>query len=181
MKKKIKRVATFFTNLESEEMSRYKGLITKEINRMEDKTDGYYAAVLPFVEYAASLTLGHDIDLMLKVLPSGAEGEYLIGKNIVVLNTNFIKKAFKERNCISLLNNLLDTCLHECRHAWQFETRAYNFDNYITANADFDAYYNQAIEKDAREYALREMKIMDTEVKEALLRRSLSYLYYVNR
>lgn len=181
MKKKIKRVATFFTNLESEEMSRYKGLITKEINRMEDKTDGYYAAVLPFVEYAASLTLGHDIDLMLKVLPSGAEGEYLIGKNIVVLNTDYIKKAFAEKNCISLLNNLIDTCLHECRHAYQYETRAYDFNKYISSSKNFDAYYNQSIEVDARRFAARELKVMSTEIKEKLLRKSLSYLYYVNR
>ena len=179
--KKIKRAVKFFTNYESEEMARYKKMITKEISRMNNKEDGYYVAVLPFIEYSAKLTLGHDIDLMLKVLPSGAEGEYLIGKGTIVLNTNFIKKAFKERNCISLLNNLLDTCLHECRHAWQYENKEFDFSAYISASVNFNAYYNQAIEKDAREYAAREMKIMDVEIKEALLRKSLSYLYYVNR
>ena len=148
---------------------------------MEDKEDGCYVAVLPFIEYCSKLTLGHDIDLMLKVLPSGAEGEYLIGKGTIVLNASYIKKAFEERNCISLLNNLLDTCLHECRHAWQFEQKKFNFDAYITSSENFDAYYNQSIEVDAREYAARELKIMSTETKEALLRKSLSYLYYVNR
>ena len=178
---KAKKVIKFFTNLESEEMSRYKGLIVKEIAKMENKEDGYYVAALPFIEYSADLTLGHDIDLMLKVLPSGAEGEYLIGRNLITLNIDFVKKAFAEKNCISLLNNLLDTCLHECRHAWQFETKAYDFNNYISASKDFDAYYNQAIEVDARKFASRELKIMNIETKEALLRRSLSYLYYVNR
>ena len=178
---KAKKVIKFFTNLESEEMSRYKSLIVKEISKMENKVDGYYVAVLPFMEYAADLTLGHDIDLMIKVLPSGAEGEYLIDKGTIVLNASYIKKAFEERNCISLLNNLLDTCLHECRHAWQFETKKFNFNNYISSSTDFDAYYNQAIEVDARKFASRELKIMNTETKEALLRRSLSYLYYVNR
>ena len=179
--KKVKKVVKFIKNYENEEIGRYKKLISKEINKMENKEDGYYVAALPFIEYASSLSLGHDIDLMVKVLPSGAEGEYLIGQNVIILNTSFIKKAFAEKNCISLLNNLLDTCLHECRHAWQFETGEFDFDAYITSSENFDAYYNQAIEVDAREYALREMKIMDTEVKEALLRRSLSYLYYVNR
>ena len=178
---KAKKVIKFFTNLESEEMSRYKGLIVKEIAKMENKEDGYYVAALPFIEYSADLTLGHDIDLMLKVLPSGAEGEYLIGRNLITLNIDFVKKAFAEKNCISLLNNLLDTCLHECRHAWQFETKAYDFNNYISASKDFDAYYNQASEGDARKFASRELKIMNIETKEALLRRSLSYLYYVNR
>ena len=178
---KAKKVIKFFTNLESEEISRYKKLISKEISKMENKIDGYYVAVLPFMEYAADLTLGHDIDLMLKVLPSGAEGEYLIGRNLITLNIDFVKKAFEERNCISLLNNLLDTCLHECRHAWQFETKAYDFNKYISSSTNFDAYYNQAIEVDARKFASRELKIMNTETKEALLRRSLSYLYYVNR
>ena len=178
---KAKKVIKFFTNLESEEISRYKKLISKEINRMENKEDGYYVAVLPFIEYSADLTLGHDIDLMVKVLPSGAEGEYLIGKGTIVLNASYIKKAFEERNCISLLNNLLDTCLHECRHAWQFETKAYDFNKYISSSTNFDAYYNQSIEVDAREYAARELKIVSTETKEALLRKSLSYLYYVNR
>ena len=178
---KIKKAVTFFTNYENEEIAHYKRLIAKEINKMSNKEDGYYVAVLPFIEYCSKLTLGHDIDLMVKVLPSGAEGEYLIGKGTIVLNTNFVKKAFAEKNCISLLNNMIDTCLHECRHAYQFETKKFNFDAYITSSENFDAYYNQSIEVDAREYALREMKIMDTEVKEALLRRSLSYLYYVNR
>lgn len=181
MKKKIKRAAKFFINYESEEMARYKKMITKEINRMEDKEDGYYVAVLPFIEYASDLTLGHDIDLMVKVLPSGAEGEYLIGKGTIVLNTDYIKKAFAEKNCISLLNNLIDTCLHECRHAYQFETGSFDFNKYISSCVDFDAYYNQAIEKDARAYASREIKVMSIEVKEKLLRKSLSYLYYVNR
>ena len=179
--KKAKKAMKFFLNYENEEIGRYKKLISKEIDKMENKEDGYYVAVLPFIEYSADLTLGHDIDLMIKVLPSGAEGEYLIGKGTIVLNASYIKKAFEERNCISLLNNLLDTCLHECRHAWQFETKAYDFNNYISASKDFDAYYNQAIEVDARKFASRELKIMNTETKEALLRRSLSYLYYVNR
>ena len=179
--KQIKRAVKFFTNYESEEIARYKNMITKEIAKMENKEDGYYVAALPFIEYSADLTLGHDIDLIVKVLPSGAEGEYLIGKGIVTLNTNFIRKAFAEKNCISLLNNMIDTCLHECRHAWQFEQKKFNFDAYITSSENFDAYYNQSVEVDAREYAARELKIMSTEIKEALLRRSLSYLYYVNR
>ena len=179
--KKAKKAMKFFLNYENEEIGRYKKLISKEIDKMENKEDGYYVAVLPFIEYASVLTLGHDIDLMVKVLPSGAEGEYLIGRNLITLNIDFVKKAFAEKNCISLLNNLLDTCLHECRHAWQFETKAYDFNKYISSSTNFDAYYNQAIEVDARRFALRELKIMSTEVKESLLRKSLSYLYYVNR
>ena len=179
--KKVKKVVKFIKNYENEEIAHYKRLIAKEINKMSNKEDGYYVAALPFIEYASSLSLGHDIDLMVKVLPSGAEGEYLIGRNLITLNIDFVKKAFAEKNCISLLNNMIDTCLHECRHAYQFETKKFNFDAYITSSENFNAYYNQSIEVDAREYALREMKIMDTEVKEALLRRSLSYLYYVNR
>ena len=179
--KKAKKAMKFFLNYENEEIGRYKKLISKEIDKMENKEDGYYVAVLPFIEHSSKLTLGHDIDLMIKVLPSGAEGEYLIGRNLITLNIDFVKKAFAEKNCISLLNNLLDTCLHECRHAWQFETKKFNFNNYISSSTDFDAYYNQAIEVDARRFALRELKIMSTEVKESLLRKSLSYLYYVNR
>ena len=179
--KKAKKAMKFFLNYENEEIGRYKKLISKEIDKMENKEDGYYVAVLPFIEYSSKLTLGHDIDLIIKVLPSGAEGEYLIGRNLITLNIDFVKKAFAEKNCISLLNNLLDTCLHECRHAWQFETKKFNFNNYISSSTDFDAYYNQAIEVDARRFALREMKIMSTEAKESLLRKSLSYLYYVNR
>lgn len=178
--KKIKKAIKFFVNYESEEISRYKKLITKEIEKMKDKEDGYYVAVLPFIEYCSKITLGHDIDLMIKVLPE-AEGEYLIGKGTIVLNTNFIKKAFAEKNCISLLNNMIDTCLHECRHAYQFETKKFDFDAYITSSENFDAYYNQSIEVDARGYAARELKVMSIETKEKLLRKSLSYLYYVNR
>ena len=157
----------------------FPGQGSQAVGMGKDLYDSFDAAKEVF--NTADLTLGHDIDLMVKVLPSGAEGEYLIGKGIVVLNTSFVKKAFAEKNCISLLNNLLDTCLHECRHAYQFETKKFNFDAYITSSENFDAYYNQAIEVDARKFASREMKIMSTETKERLLRKSLSYLYYVNR
>ena len=179
--KKVKKVVKFIKNYENEEIAHYKRLIAKEINKMSNKEDGYYVAALPFIEYTADLTLGHDIDLMVKVLPSGAEGEYLIGQNVIVLNTSFVKKAFAEKNCISLLNNMIDTCLHECRHAYQFETKKFNFDAYITSSENFDDYYNQSIEVDARGYAARELKVMSIETKEKLLRKSLSYIYYVNR
>ena len=65
--KKVKKVMKFIKNYENEEMAHYKKLIAKEINKMSNKEDGYYVAALPFIEYTADLTLGHDIDLMVKV------------------------------------------------------------------------------------------------------------------
>ena len=57
-----------------------------------------------------------------------------------------------------------DTIAHECRHCWQHERAANpqteqdhlfqeNFDHYSRPELNYDAYYSQLVEQDAREYA----------------------------
>lgn len=55
-----------------------------------------------------------------------------------------------------LLAELIDTILHESRHAWQDE---HNVDksNYVSSEVDMNAYMNQSIEVDARSWAADNM------------------------
>lgn len=48
-----------------------------------------------------------------------------------------------------------DTVAHECRHAWQYTQEEFtdNLNNYITAEQDYQGYYTQLVETDARYYA----------------------------
>lgn len=86
--------------------------------------------------------------------------------NKIELNSNYLEKS----DCEDLLN----TILHESRHAFQnkcidtpnsvtvkdniIEVWKDNFDNYIRPDEDFEAYENQEIEKDANYFADSVMK-----------------------
>lgn len=79
-----------------------------------------------------------------------------------------INSLYVESNSFQDYKEMLDTLIHEGRHAYQdynVATRdvhgdstitnqwSYNFDNYISPNWDFQAYFTQPVEQDAREFA----------------------------
>lgn len=88
-------------------------------------------------------------------------GGYNPYTNKIELNANYLENP----NCEGLLN----TILHESRHAFQnkcvempdtvtvknniIDVWKDNFDNYIKPEYDFEAYENQEIEKDANYFA----------------------------
>ena len=51
-----------------------------------------------------------------------------------------------------MIAELIDTILHESRHAWQDEMGMLVGLTYVTAEEDFERYQQQDIERDAREY-----------------------------
>lgn len=79
-----------------------------------------------------------------------------------------INSRYVESDSFQDYKEMLDTLLHEGRHAYQdynVVTRevhgdtnitnewSYNLDNYVSPNWDFQAYYTQPVEQDAREFA----------------------------
>lgn len=95
-------------------------------------------------------------------MPDRYWGEYTPSDGSIKINSDVLSEPEK-------LKGTIDTLLHETRHAFQYEivngnitgnvaqeTLAewrYNIDNYIPASLDFQAYRNQSIEKDARNFA----------------------------
>lgn len=110
--------------------------------------------------------MGIDADLAFANKPPYNLGGYDPSTNRIELNSNYLEKA----DCEDLLN----TILHESRHAFQnkcidtpnsvtvkdniIEVWKDNFDNYIRPDEDFEAYENQEIEKDANYFADSVMK-----------------------
>lgn len=79
-----------------------------------------------------------------------------------------INSLYVNSNDFGDYREMLDTLIHEGRHAYQdynidirevhsdaSETKAWehNFDHYVDGNWDFQSYFNQPVEKDAREFA----------------------------
>lgn len=103
------------------------------------------------------------IDAKISFCPKGPNdcGCYSNWNNKIELNSDYLENS----DCTGLMN----TILHESRHAFQHEcvnnpkfsnvnefTRASwknNFDNYISPEDDFEAYEDQEIEKDANYFA----------------------------
>ena len=111
-------------------------------------------------------SMGIDAELsFVQKLPNDLGG-YNPKTNCIELNSNYLEKT----DCEGLLN----TILHESRHAFQgkciqnpesvtvknnvIDVWKDNFQNYISPCYDFEAYENQEIEKDANYYADSIMK-----------------------
>ena len=105
--------------------------------------------------------MGIDAELMFSPISPNDAGGYNSGTNTIELNTNYLEKG----ECDDLLN----TILHESRHAFQqkaianpesvsikgnlIEVWKDNFKNYIHPQFDFEAYESQPIEADANYFA----------------------------
>lgn len=107
------------------------------------------------------MQMGIDADLEFANLPKNNLGGFQPGTNRMELNANLLENY----DC----RNLMNTILHESRHAFQdkcikdpdsvtvkqniIDVWKDNFRNYISPEDDFEAYENQEIEKDANYFA----------------------------
>lgn len=132
--------------------------------------EGRCEIVLSFYkEIKAHMGIDADFDFVQK--PPLELGGYNPDTNKIELNVSFLENPDCE--------NLMNTVLHESRHAFQQKCIENpdsvtvkkniigvwkdNFENYITPGYDFEAYENQEIEKDANYFADSVMKKgMDT-------------------
>ena len=72
--------------------------------------------------------------------------------------SNYVEYAIDHK--INTLFSIVETTLHEFRHAWQFEGNMEIPKNYVHGDTEetFKEYENQPIEKDARNWASRQCK-----------------------
>lgn len=105
--------------------------------------------------------MGIDADIAFVPKAPNDCGGYIHATNSIELNSSYLENP----DCEGLLN----TILHESRHAFQgkcitnpesisvkqniIDVWKDNFDNYISPSLDFEAYENQEIEKDANYFA----------------------------
>lgn len=117
--------------------------------------------------------MGIETDIQFKHMPPNKLGGYNPATNSIELNYIFLENS----DCEDLLN----TILHESRHAFQekcisnpdsvsvknniIDVWKDNFSNYISPEYDFEAYENQEIEKDANYFA------------DSVIKKSLNYNY----
>lgn len=95
----------------------------------------------------------------------------IIGKmNIVQINecaspSNIavLYKSDKD-SAIFFFEKICDTILHEYRHAYQIKTGMFDTCQYKKASKDYNAYYNQACEVDARKWASKTWKENGTQL-----------------
>lgn len=117
--------------------------------------------------------MGIDAELCFANMPENVCGGYNSVTNRIELNSRFLEKPdYKD---------LLNTLLHESRHAFQqkcidnpesvtvknniIDVWKDNMNNYISPEFDFEAYENQEIEKDANYFA------------DSVMRKGEEYLY----
>ncbi len=113
---------------------------------------------------AKYLGLSHEIVVGMKILDEGIAAYYIESEHKIVIDIDHLKNSHSYE--------VLDTLIHECTHAYQHElvaayktldaesrnlllfnevsVYAEEFENYIDNKDDFEGYYNQAVENDAR-------------------------------
>ncbi len=71
------------------------------------------------------------------------------------LNMKYVKELILSASTVNMkpINEVAEFIVHEIRHAWQYAGNMETPKNYVNGNDNFDKYYNQPIEIDARQYA----------------------------
>ncbi len=121
---------------------------------------GRYEIANQFYSYIQN-SMGGSAELSFEPMPTDSLGGYNPDHNIITLNSNYLESPNSE--------DLLDTILHETRHAFQqkaiedpssvsvnaeiLNSWRDNFENYIPPEFDFEAYTNQPVEVDANNFA----------------------------
>ena len=87
-------------------------------------------------------------------LPTGVMGRYVNAWHEIQLDTkhSFYTQAALNGNSM-FLQDCINTILHEFRHAWQYEGHMEIPKMYISGTNNFEEYWNQPIEIDARAWA----------------------------
>lgn len=100
-------------------------------------------------------------------------GEYDRDYDRVFINKLYLDKALSEKNSIKFFNQVLKTCCHEMRHAWQHDA-GWDFSKYIQPETCYLRYKWQRCEVDARLFAFLVVHcLMTNKKKERLLRKIL--------
>lgn len=100
------------------------------------------------------LGLKYNYRIDIDELPKGIMGRYVNAWHEVQINTmhSFYTQAALKGNHM-FLQDCINTVLHEFRHAWQYEGHMEIPKTYISGTNNFEEYFQQPIEVDARAWA----------------------------
>lgn len=114
-----------------------------------------------------------------KYVDACSRGEYNRDYDKVFINKLYLDKALSEKNSIKFFNQVLKTCCHEMRHAWQHDA-GWDFSKYIQPEKSYLGYRWQRCEVDARFFAFLfvHFKMTDKE-KEEILRAILNNIAFL--
>ena len=102
-----------------------------------------------------------------------SRGEYDRDCDQIFINKLYLDRALSEKGSIKLFNQVLKTCCHEIRHAWQHDA-GWDFSKYIQPEVSYLGYKWQRCEVDARLFAFLVVHcLMTNKKKERLLRKIL--------
>lgn len=103
---------------------------------------------------AKELGLKYNYRINIDELPTGVMGRYANAWHEIQINTmhSFYTQAALRGNHM-FLQDCINTVLHEFRHAWQYEGHMEIPEVYVSGTNDFEKYWNQPIEIDARAWA----------------------------
>lgn len=106
-------------------------------------------------------------------------GEYDRDSDRVFINKLYLDRSLSEKGSIKLFNQVLRTCCHEMRHAWQHDT-GWDFSNYIQPEVSYLKYKLQRCEMDARIFAFIFVHFkMTNKEKEEILRAILNNIAFL--
>ena len=108
-----------------------------------------------------------------------SRGEYNRDYDKVFINKLYLDKALSEKNSIKFFNQVLRTCCHEMRHAWQHDA-GWDFSKYIQPEKSYLGYKLQRCEVDARWFAFLFVHfVMTNKKKEEILRAILNNIAFL--
>ena len=108
-----------------------------------------------------------------------SRGEYNRDYDKVFINKLYLDKALSEKNSIKFFNQVLRTCCHEMRHAWQHDA-GWDFSKYIQPEKSYLGYKLQRCEVDARFFAFLFVHFkMTDKKKEEILRAILNNIAFL--
>lgn len=106
-------------------------------------------------------------------------GEYDRDCDQIFINKLYLDRALSEKGSIKLFNQVLKTCCHEMRHAWQHDA-GWDFSKYIQPEKSYLGYKLQRCEMDARIFAFLFVHFkMTNKKKESILRAILNNIAFL--
>lgn len=124
--------------------------------------------------------LGREVSVIeTKYDDADLRGEYDRDSDRVFVNKLYLDKALSEKGSIKLFNQVLKTCCHEMRHAWQHDA-GWDFSKYIQPEKSYLGYKLQRCEVDARFFAFLFVHFkMTNKKKETILRAILNNIAFL--
>lgn len=166
----------FILNKETNEMF----VLKKEISRAIEDVDyskGLEKVAEAIIDELSPLIIDRKISSVKAKFDKEKDlGFYRRSEDMIYINNLYIHFFLSEEGSIYEFNELLKTCCHELRHAWQHDN-GWDFSHYVTPEDDEEKYMFQRCEVDARVFSFYVVHfVMNSKMKEKLLRHVLRAL-----